>query len=436
VNPLTPYQPGASNPWDRSAAAHLLRRAGFCPSEAEAQDALREGVEATVERLLDDTRDSPSHDDLDAMGSKIALAGDIHRLRGWWALRMARTTRPLHARMAVLWHNHFATSNVKVQSPALMLQQLRAIERHALGRFEDLLLAMSQDAAMIVWLDGIQNVKGRPNENYARELFELFSLGVGNYTEKDIQEAARAFTGWHQKGGRFHFSRLDHDEGDKTVFGSAGNWDGADVVRFCVEHESCARFIATRLLREFVCPDPPAELTGAVATSLRETGFDLRESLRTLLSSEAFFDPRWRRCRIKSPVEFAVGAVRSLELHAPAARLADAISNMGQSLLEPPSVKGWDGHRAWLNSATMMVRLNAATAITNGGEGGVRPADLRATYNLRNADDIRRYCLDVTLDGQCPPPLRERIDAITGGDDQVFRETMRTLLTSPEYQMC
>lgn len=433
MNGLKPYQPSAARPWNWAAAAHLLRRAGFAPRAAEVRDALRDGPAATMERLIGETGDTPEHDELDELGAKLAVRDNLDALRGWWLLRMCRTKRPLRARLAVFWHNHFATSNVKVKSAAMMLQQLRTFERQALGKFENLLLDVSRDPAMIVWLDGEQNVKGRPNENYARELFELFALGVGNYSEKDIREAARAFTGWHQNAGQYRFIRTAHDFGPKTVFGQTGDFDGADVVRLTLQRPACAKFMAAKLLREFLCPEPPAELLDMLAARLRETDFDLGATLKTLLNSEAMFDPRFYRARIKSPIEFAVGIVRSLEMQVPANALADAVSQMGQRLFEPPSVKGWDGHRGWLNSATMLVRLNAAARATD--EGGFQPSKLRSRYDLNDSDALLRFCGELTLDGNVPGVLRERLEQLKGEADDVLRSALRLLLGSPEYQM-
>lgn len=423
---LDPFRPSAGEPWNRLRASHLLRRAGFAAGEEDVEQALSEGLEATLECLLDDGADSAPHDELDVMGERIAARNDIALLRAWWVRRMCLTARPLRARMAVFWHDHFATSNVKVQSAPLMLRQLRTFEHDGLDGFETLLLGMSRDPAMIIWLDGNDNSKGRPNENYARELFELFSLGVGNYTERDIKEAARAFTGWHEQHGRFRFVPRAHDDGEKRVFDTTGPLDGDDVVQAAVSHPACASFIAGKLLREFLCPDPPAELVAETANRLRETKFDIRTTLRTLLVSRAMFDPRWYRARIKSPVEFAVGMVRSLNIDVPGRDLADTIVQMGQRLFEPPSVKGWNGHRAWLNSTTMLVRLNAAIAASR---------EAAAAIAGGSGDNVVNACAELTLDGEIPDPLKDRLDCISGDKKHRANLALEMLLTAPEYQL-
>lgn len=436
ADPLSAYSPDARRPWTPARAAHLLRRAGFCPSEAEIRRAVDDGLAATVDRLVNSPEDSAEHDDLDVMGSRLGAADNIDRLRAWWLQRMTLTTRPLVMRMSVFWHDHFATSNAKVQSAPMMLAQLRSIEQHALGNFGDLLLAMSRDPAMIVWLDATDNVKGRPNENFAREIFELFSLGIGNYTETDIKEAARAFTGWSQRHGRFVYSSLAHDDGPKTIFGETGNFGGEDVVALCLRQPACSRFLATKLLDEFVTPYPDDRLVEALAQRLRENEFDVGETMRALLMSEAMFDEQHLRARIKSPVELSVGLVRSLELRPPAIALADGVSQMGQRLLEPASVKGWDGGRSWINATTMLVRMNAGIVATEpNGPARFEPPRLIDQYELDDREAIIAYAADVALDGHLPPALNGRIDDMDDEDEALLARALRVLVTSPEYQL-
>ncbi len=434
-DPLRPFVPDERRPWTRGRAAHLLRRAGFCPSEGEIRIAIENGPQHTVQQLVFGLEQT-EHDELDAMGERLAAANKIDRLRAWWLQRMTLTSRPLAMRLSVFWHSHFATSNVKVRSAVMMLAQLRTIERHALGSFADLLAAMSRDPAMIIWLDSGANVKGRPNENFARELFELFSLGIGHYTETDIKESARAFTGWGQRHGRFTFSSLSHDEGVKTVLGEHGNLGGEEIVRLCLEQPACGRFIATKLVREFITPNPDLGLVEAVAQRLRETEYDIGQTVSTLLASEAMFDEQHARAHIKSPVELAIGLVRSLELRPPASNLAGTVSQMGQRLLEPSSVKGWDGGRSWINATTMLVRMNAGiSATTPDGPGSLSPGELRARHALDGRDAIIEFCNDLVLDGQMPPAIRSRINAIDEGGDELLTQAMRVLVTSPEYQL-
>lgn len=432
MNPLAPFQADAVRPWDRRRATHLLRRAGFAPNEAEIRSAVEVGLTETVRRLIESTEESERVRELDALAGPLAERDDIDGLRAWWIGRIRHTQRPLLARMTLFWHNHFATSNAKVRDARLMLAQLLTFERHATSPFGEMLRGVARDPAMIVWLDGQQNINGRPNENFARELFELFTLGVGNYTERDIKEAARAFTGWHQKSRRFYFAETYHDHDEKEVFGHRGKFDGDDVIELTLQQPACARWLSLKLLREFVTPEPADSLIEALAAKLRETKFDLASTLHTLFTSEAMFDAAHIHARIKSPVEFVIGIARSLELRAPSRAMADATSQMGQRLLEPPSVKGWDGHRAWLNSATMLVRLNTASRAVSGDI--FAPTALLDRYAV-SAENSGEFLAELTLDGDVPQPLADKLADVKNRDENMLREWTRMLLCSPEYQM-
>ncbi len=434
---LDAYKPGIDGPWDRPQASHLLRRAGFSPSQSQVQSALQTGLEQTVAQLVAGERESERAVELDALGQAIAARGGIDRLASWWLLRMVHTQRPLHARMSLFWHNHFATSNRNVQSPPMMLQQLRTLERHALGRFDALLLDISRDPAMIVWLDGDSNRKGKPNENYARELFELFTLGVGNYTEKDIKQAGRAFTGWGQKRGRFNFNARLHDDGEKAVLGRRGNFNGDDIVRIAVDQPACGVFIATKLLREFVNERPDAALIAEFADVIRDADFDMAKVMSRLLASKAFFEPAQYRARIKSPVEFCIGLARSFDMSIPGNALHDAVSLMGQRLFEPPGVKGWDGGRRWINSSTMLVRMNTALSAAGGaGQHGLRADEWVARSGLTDALAAIEFALSVMLDGRADENLRLALSAHAGDDPaEALRTAVATIAASPEYQL-
>src|SRR5262249_7265318 len=217
-----PYQPDAKSPWDIKKVGHLYRRAGFGATWAELEVGVKNGPEKTMDRLL---KGGPGQDELDAMTEKLAKGvNNPTQARAWWLYRMLYSLHPLREKMTLFWHNHFATSNAKVRNIPFMLGQYRLMHRHALGNFRTLLREMSTDPAMMIWLDTSLSKKGMPNENYARELMELFSLGIGNYTETDVREAARAFTGWEIKAGKAVFNPAQHDDGEKTVLGQQGKW--------------------------------------------------------------------------------------------------------------------------------------------------------------------------------------------------------------------
>ncbi len=432
---LATYTPSATAPWNRERAGHLLRRTGFSPSPQELARALDEGPQACVQRLVQDEHESERVLELDDIAPSIANGEEIELLRQWWCLRLKHTRRPLLARMALFWHDHFATSQVKVQDVGLMYRQLRLLESHALGSFDAFLKGIARDPAMVRWLDGNQNVKGRPNENFAREILELFTLGLGNYTERDIQEAARAFTGWHERRGQFAFQARLHDDGEKQVLGVCGQLDGDDVIEAIIGNPACSRFLAGKLLRAFATPDPDPEWIAAFAKYMQSTGYDMMASMHRLLASEAFFDPAHFRTRIKSPVEYVLGIARSLDLKVAGPALARATSDMGQRLLEPPSVDGWETHRGWLDSATMLVRLNYAKRALQGNHSGAHLDTLLDHHPLAGKKEIVRFACDLCFDGNEPQSLRTAFEDLKGSKRDMLREALAVALSSPEYQL-
>jgi uncharacterized protein (DUF1800 family) len=375
-----PWQPTTADPWGRKWAAHLYRRAAFGPSREDLIEAEHLGFQGTLDLLC---HGRPTATDLletlvDV--GRIAAQGDEEgeQLRGWWLYCMLQGGHPLREKLTLFWHNHFATSLNKVQNSTLMFDQNCLLRRHALGRFGPLLQAISRDAAMMVWLDSNSNVKGKPNENYARELMELFSLGVGHYTEKDIREAASAFTGWRTDGVRFAFDARLHDSGVKTVLGQTGAWDGTDVVRIVLEQPAAARFLIRKFYHFFVSEkaEPPDSLLEPLCESFRKSDYDLAGLVRTILTSRHFYSDHAFRQRIKGPVEYVLGAAHAVyrryrEENAdyrslPQRVLVDWLGSMGQRLFEPPNVKGWPGGTSWLNTSTMLARDNFASAVAMG----------------------------------------------------------------------
>ncbi len=375
-----PWQPCAGDPWDRKWAAHLYRRAAFGCSREDLLEAEHLGLEGTLDLLFSGR---PRPDELDETlvdVGRIAAAHDDagEQLRGWWLYCMLHGGHPLREKMTVFWHNHFATSLVKVQSSALMFRQNCLLRDHALGRFGPLLQAISRDGAMLVWLDSNSNVKGKPNENYARELMELFSLGVGNYTEKDVREAARCFTGWGSDNAGFAFDAHLHDDGAKSVLGQTGPWDGGDVVKIVLEQPAAARFLVRKLYRFLVSEQavPPDALLEPLCDSFRKSDHDIAALVRTILASRHFYSDHAFRQRIKGPVEYVLGAVQTVYRryredesdYRPISQrlLVPWLAAMGQPLFAPPNVKGWPRGTSWLNTATLLARDNFAEALATG----------------------------------------------------------------------
>jgi uncharacterized protein (DUF1800 family) len=380
-----PWSPSSADPWNLKWAGHLYRRAAFGATPHELRDAVKQGYIVTIRRLLDgDLNTVPAWEKLLAdLGEKTALQNNAIQLRGWWLYGVLNTPHPLQEKMVLFWHDHFATSIAKVQRPLLMCRQNVLLRRHALRNFGSLLLEISRDPAMLYWLDSNSNVKGRPNENYARELFELFSLGVGNYSEADIREAARAFTGWAVNGDAYEFDDTLHDSGPKTVLGQRGSWNGDDIVRIVLEQPVAARFLVRKFYRYFITENasPPDSLLQPLAEAFRKSDYDIASVIRIMLSSQHFFSAYAYRQRIKDPVEFAVGALRaawdtSTDDSASIApgMLVSSLEVMGQELFAPPNVKGWPGGRSWLNTATVLARHNYTQRITAGHLDG-SPSD-------------------------------------------------------------
>ena len=367
VEAWKPWQP-ASGEWNRKWVAHLFRRAGFGATPAETDKALADGLPKTLAHFL--TGDADAADRLELLTETGKYYTEPVNLRVWWLYAMTEGGHPLREKLALFWHNHFATSYAKVRNTKLMYEQNVTIRKHAMGKFRPFLLDMSRDTAMLVWLDSNRNVKGAPNENYAREVMELFSLGVGNYTEKDIQEAARALTGWHHDAEvkTFEFVRELHDAGEKTVFGKTGKWTGEDVVKLCCDHDACAKFLVSKLYAFFVSETPaPKALLAPLADQFRKSDYDIAALAKTMLSSKLFFSEHAYRKRVKWPVECALGAVRSaVPDRIPLADMVDSLSRMGQSLFAPPNVKGWRTGTDWLNSATLLARNNFAEKVAMG----------------------------------------------------------------------
>ena len=283
---------------------------------------------------------------------------------------MLESGHPLREKLTLFWHNHFATSYTKVRSTKLMFQQNLTLRRHALGKFRPFLLDMSKDTAMLVWLDSNRNVKGAANENYAREVMELFSLGVGNYTEKDVQEAARAFTGWHHDAEVTTFEDVPalHDDGEKTVLGQSGRFTGTDIVKVCCDQKACAKFLVGKLYAFLVSETPPPKgLLAPLEDRFRGSDYDIADLVKTMLGSRLFFSEHSYRKRVKWPVEYALGLVRSVVPgRIPLADVIDPLAKMGQVLFAPPNVKGWRTGTDWLNSATLLARNNFAESVAVG----------------------------------------------------------------------
>lgn len=401
--------------------AHLLRRFGLGASESEIEFYGKEGLNGAIDLLLDQGRDEGFDFAPRELGGR-AMAVNFRTAQNWWLARMIMTRTPLREKMTLFWHDHFATSAQKVDSPGTMLAQNETLRTNALGKFQTLLTETSKDPAMLYWLDNQLNKVGKPNENFAREIMELFTLGIGNYTEKDIQEAARAFTGWGYVAGRgrrietlprqavrFFFDASEHDSGVKKVLGKVGELSGDDVIAILCQHPQTARYITTKLWEWFAYLNPSDALIDKHAKVFRDSGLNVSALLRSIMKDSEFYSPKATRKLYKNPADFCVATLRQLgagklmrermqqqrdsgEPNAGAAAPAfvanTTMKSMGMELLYPPDVAGWEGGNLWISSATMVERIKWAdklwgTPALPQGTGQATPGALRQNPSLR-----------------------------------------------------
>ncbi len=436
-----PYDPKTDGGWNRQAATHLLWRTGFGATHDEIEQATAEGLDKTLDRILQpQPEDGVFESTAELLHNTAIDTGNIADLKAWWLYRMLNSANPLVEKMSLFWHNHFATSYAKVQSVDQMAAQNALIRAHAVGSFRKLLHGMSRDVAMLVWLDSNSNRKRQANENFAREVMELFSLGEGNYTEQDIKQAARAFTGWHVRDGKFWFNRSQHDFETKTVFGKSADMDGDDVIDLCLEQLACPRFLAVKLLRQFVTPQPTEAMVAAFAARVRLHDFKMTV-LRDLFGSRLFFSQTSRRAIIKSPIEFVLGAFRALEVQPNLQTASRMLAELGQDVFEPATVKGWEGGRLWINSTTLLQRTNLAAELTKGNRLGAitDPAGLIEEHGLTDNAAIVRHYSNLLLASELSPEMQAHLEKplrqSAGNKSQQIRGLIYLIMAMPEYQL-
>jgi uncharacterized protein (DUF1800 family) len=451
--PWAPYVPTREAPWDLRRVVHLHRRAGFAATWSEIQRDLADGPKASISRLLTGKARSQGVPDefahtADLLADAAVSSHDPARLKAWWLYRMYFGPDPLGERLTLLWHNHFATSNLKVEDLAAMRRQNDLFRRLARARFAELLDAVVRDPALLVWLDAPVNSKRHPNENLGRELMELFTLGIGHYTERDVKEAARALTGWTVAGDRFREDGANHDAGEKTILGRKGRWKGDDLVRILLAHPATAERLAARLCELFL-GEPGAGPTAvkSLAAGLRAHDLDIGWGVETVLRSRAFFDEGNLGTHVLGPVGYVVGPARALELFEPppgTLLLAEWAARLGQDLFYPPNVGGWPGGRSWISPQTMIARANFAAALVE-GRLFREPAPVDALGLARrhgrggDMEDVIAFLAEL-LQGR-PPEVkrREPILASLGPRARARPHTVRRalvlLVASPEGQL-
>ncbi len=439
-----PFEPDPKREWNQSLAAHLFRRAAFGATAAQLDAAAMQEPAVVVEQILrgPDEADGVNRQS-DELANSILSTGDPRQLAAWWVYEMLATSNPLVERMTLFWHGHFATSAEKVTDVNLLLQQNRLLRQFALGDFRPLVQAISRDPAMLIYLDSATNRKAHPNENYARELMELFCLGEGNYSEHDVRELARCFTGWEIKLGKFRFNRFQHDAGSKTVLGKTGPFEEGAAIDWILEQPQAARFIVGKLYRQFVCdePEPPPQLLEPLAVELQERDWQIGPIVQRILGSQLFFSEHAVGRKVRSPVDLAVGLLRSLEGTTNAHELAAELQQNGQGLFYPPNVKGWDGGRAWINSSTILGRANMMARVIGDGKtrfGGGKLDEYFARMGADKPAQVVDTLADLLLAVPLAPSSRESLIAICGQKSDRARgigDAISALAALPAYQL-
>lgn len=450
-----PYQPGPESSWNAARVAHFHRRAGFGATWGQLERDLAEGFEPSIRRVLESDSVGPGGQPASDFAEIVAAMEDsarrrpsLERLQLLWLYRFLFTPHPLAEVMTLAWHSHYASSQAKVNSPELMLDQnlkFRNLWRAPISQLHQMVLA---DGAMLRWLDGLNSTKAQPNENLAREFLELFALGEGHYTERDVREVARALTGWRgntYSGSTDTFDPSDHDDGSKTILGQTGAWSREDVVRIACRQPAAAMHIARRLYRTFLSDtdEPTAELLAPLADAMRTEGdVDVARGIETVLRSRLFHADECRSNRIKGPVVLAIGALRACEAFTPPPDLMDLethLAKMGQRLFYPPNVAGWPGGIAWLRSPTVLARVNFSAWLSepSSGLGPEHFQNLARRHNLESPAAWQAAMSSLLLGSSLSAQGRAAVlsESDSTHSSRRYGQIVRQLLTMPEAQV-
>ena len=470
---------------DRQKCAHLLRRFGLGASESEVDYYLSSGgLKGAVQKLLDYDKVEEGFDITPTEFANQQGKVNMGSLVAWWTVRLLQTRRPLQERMTLFWHDHFATSAQKVNSPGILWQQNEIFRRNATGNFKTLLSEVSKDPAMILYLDNQANVKGKPNENFAREVMELFTLGIGHYTEHDIQQSARAYTGWSVQRQRqddnlrmanFVYRPRVHDDGPKEFFGRTGNFDGDDVLGMLSANPRTAQYITWKLWRWFGYDKPEDSLVARLAATFTDSGLNIRTLLEAVMTAPEFYSDKAYRAIYKSPCDFVLASARQLGLGelllaerrqqgqagmanvqnggrvrgGPVGAVANAMRNTGMQLFYPPDVAGWRGGAEWISTGNMVQRIAWADSVFGTGNAtGVGRLDYSA-FGLFEADPTPHgvaYKLASVFDAPLPSHKLDQLESaarkavgptVTEQNANKAAATVgRLMFASPEFQFC
>jgi len=423
------YQGALSS--ERVRVAHLLRRSGFGATKAELDHFAAMGQTAATEAILNYSKTSNAA--LESQLPTIDLGGTPQptaaAIQAWWLQRMAQSARPLEEKMTLFWHG-LLTSGLDKAGPAQLFTQNQLFRGMALGNFDDLLKAVSKDPAMMVYLDTETNRKGKPNENYARELMELFTTGIGHYTEDDVRESARSFTGWTLQGGKqlryasaFQLVPRLHDAGVKTFMGKTGTFTGDDIVEMLVPLRATAVRLSTRLFSFFAYPNPDQEIVNHLADTFQKAHYNVGAVVRQIFTMDAFYSDQAYRALVKSPAELVAQTLKATGANARGyTAAAAAMAPMGQVLFYPPNVAGWPGGSSWINSSTLLNRINFANAAAQRSQASMTAQTLAQLS-------------DTLVDANVSPTTRDGLEAFAAAHSADQAGLLFMVLATPEFQL-
>ena len=423
------YQGALSS--ERVRVAHLLRRSGFGATKAELDHFAAMGQTAATEAILNYSKTSNAA--LESQLPTIDLGGTPQptaaAIQAWWLQRMAQSARPLEEKMTLFWHG-LLTSGLDKAGPAQLFTQNQLFRGMALGNFDDLLKAVSKDPAMMVYLDTETNRKGKPNENYARELMELFTTGIGHYTEDDVRESARSFTGWTLQGGKqLRYASASqlvprlHDAGVKTFMGKTGTFTGDDIVEMLVPLRATAVRLSTRLFSFFAYPNPDQEIVNHLADTFQKAHYNVGAVVRQIFTMDAFYSDQAYRALVKSPAELVAQTLKATGANARGyTAAAAAMAPMGQVLFYPPNVAGWPGGSSWINSSTLLNRINFANAAAQWSQASMTAQTLAQLS-------------DTLVDANVSPTTRDGLEAFAAAHSADQAGLLFMVLATPEFQL-
>ncbi len=438
--------PNAPMP-DQVQIAHLLRRTGFGGGPAEQAKFQAMGFEGAVQYLINYTQIDNSALNAIQPNIRTSYSGTVpsgqneeNNLATWWLNRMVATPRPLEEKMTLFWHNHFATAISKVQNGYLMYQQNEFLRANALGNFYDLLMGITSDGAMLVWLDGVENRKNNPNENYAREVMEVFSTGRGPYTQDDVTNGAKAFTGYSiNSTGQGVFIAANHDTSTKTYLGQSGNFGPQDIVDILVARPETATNLSTELFQFFGYPNPTPQTIQKLSAVYFDSGYSIRAMVESILTSPEFISNQAYLANVKSPTEYLVGGLRSLGATANPGNMISTTNNQGQLLFDPPSVFGWPIGMLWINTGSIMERYNFPLNIQTTSQNAASLLNPIQFFGNGASLDTGVQTIANTLfpDGM-PSEVLSVIQSSTANftnPTDMTRNTVRLAMASPYYNL-